>query len=474
MTHGEPRIVDAAKVIGGFLADADTTISREAAWLITDRGLSAANAALASGKVTATDTMTTLRRLNASFRQGGKENAAMLASFGSAQGNPSLVPGSAITQQERTALQAEAIRLLSRWNSLPARDHVTGLFRPISTGSGRFLAGDAVENLGALVGGLARCMTPVDFEIIEAARALGAKDTGTTEVLAQVAASTGHPPKVRIAALRTLAGSNAPQLAEALKKAITDSNSTVRITAAGLLGKTDPAAAAKGLEYALGQGTPVDARAALVELAALPDPEADRILTEQLAALAAGKVPPIAKLELLEAAGKREAPAVKEALAKYEAALPKDDLLARFAACLEGGDVASGRRIFNEHAVAACRRCHMVEKSGGEAGPALDGIATKKDAKYLLESIIAPNAQIAESFRMVVLTMKDGSVKLGVLRAETPESMTIHAPGEEPETVKTADIASRDAVPSSMLPNLGDMLTKREIRDIMAYMATLK
>lgn len=228
------------------------------------------------------------------------------------------------------------------------------------------------------------------------------------------------------------------------------------------------------LEAALGQGTAEDARAAFVELAALPGAEVDRILTEQLAALAAGKVPAIARLELLEAAAKREAPAVKEAQAKYEAALPKDDVMAKFAACLEGGDMANGKRLFNEHPVAACKRCHMVQKSGGEAGPALDGIGARKDRRYLLESILLPNAQIAESFRMVVCNMKAGTVKTGVLRAETAESVTIQSPGEEAETIKTADIASRDAVPSAMMPGMDVMLTKRELRDLVAYVASLK
>ena len=140
------------------------------------------------------------------------------------------------------------------------------------------------------------------------------------------------------------------------------------------------------------------------------------MLADHLTLLTDGKVPAIARLELIEAAKKREAPAVKEALAAYEASLPKDDSLAKYAVSLEGGDVENGKRLFKEHPVAACQRCHMIDKSGGEAGPALDGIASRKDRRYLLESIVNPNAAIAETFRLVVCTMKDGSVVLTTIR----------------------------------------------------------
>ena len=108
------------------------------------------------------------------------------------------------------------------------------------------------------------------------------------------------------------------------------------------------------------------------------------------------------------------------------------------------------------------------------AGPPLDGIASRKDRRYLLESILLPNAQIAESFRVVVCTMKDGTIKPGVLRAETDDTVTVQPPGEEQETLKKSDITSRDAVPSAMLPGMDVLLTKRELRDLVEYVASLK
>ena len=47
-------------------------------------------------------------------------------------------------------------------------------------------------------------------------------------------------------------------------------------------------------------------------------------------------------------------------------------------------------------------------------------------------------------------------------------------PGAATVNVKKADIKQRDNAPSGMLPNLGDLLTKREIRDLVEYVASLR
>lgn len=62
------------------------------------------------------------------------------------------------------------------------------------------------------------------------------------------------------------------------------------------------------------------------------------------------------------------------------------------------GDAKRGEKIFWEHPVAACKNCHILKGQGSAVGPALDGIATRKDAAYILESLINPNAKLAEGY----------------------------------------------------------------------------
>jgi len=163
-------------------------------------------------------------------------------------------------------------------------------------------------------------------------------------------------------------------------------------------------------------------------------------------------------------------------LAAYENSMPSGDVLAKFAPALAGGDPDAGEIVFKEHAVAQCFRCHKINGSGGEAGPDLTGIGVKKDRRYLLESIVSPNAQIAEGFQSMLVTLKNGEMQLGIVKTETPDELTLQAPvpGIPPVKVKKAEVQSRENAPSGMTPGLGDLLTKREIRDVIEYLATLK
>ena len=62
------------------------------------------------------------------------------------------------------------------------------------------------------------------------------------------------------------------------------------------------------------------------------------------------------------------------------------------------GDAKRGEEIFWKHPVAACMNCHMLGGKGSTVGPALDGIAGRKDEAYIVESLVNPNAKLAESY----------------------------------------------------------------------------
>jgi len=93
------------------------------------------------------------------------------------------------------------------------------------------------------------------------------------------------------------------------------------------------------------------------------------------------------------------------------------------------GDAMRGEKIFWEHPVAACKICHMLKGQGSTVGPALDGIAGKKDEAYLIQSLLEPNAKLAEGFE-----------KLG----------------------------------ASPMPPLGLILKPQEMADVQAFVLTLK
>ncbi len=93
------------------------------------------------------------------------------------------------------------------------------------------------------------------------------------------------------------------------------------------------------------------------------------------------------------------------------------------------GDPKHGEDIFWNHPVAACKNCHMLKGQGSTVGPPLDGVAGRKDEAYITESLVNPNAKLAEGFE-----------KLGI----------------------------------SPMPPMGLILKPQELADVKAFILTLK
>jgi len=65
---------------------------------------------------------------------------------------------------------------------------------------------------------------------------------------------------------------------------------------------------------------------------------------------------------------------------------------------IDGGDVTRGKQIVFEHSAAQCLRCHKVNGSGGIAGPQLDQVGSRLTGIQLLGSLIVPAEEIVDGF----------------------------------------------------------------------------
>ena len=122
----------------------------------------------------------------------------------------------------------------------------------------------------------------------------------------------------------------------------------------------------------------------------------------------------------------------------------------------------------------SCVRCHKVGDSGGEVGPNLSGIGEDKTREYLLEAIIHPSRSIAKGYESVLVQTIDGSVISGILRSETDDEMVLVT--AEGNLIRVPQDDIDDVVPgkSSMPEDLIKHLNRRELRDLIEFLAQQK
>ncbi len=147
--------------------------------------------------------------------------------------------------------------------------------------------------------------------------------------------------------------------------------------------------------------------------------------------------------------------------------------VAEYIECLEGGNLKEGQKVLVRNSAAQCLKCHAIKGYGGVAGPALDDVSLRRDSKFILESLIDPSAHLAPGYGVVTVILNDDKTISGILESETPEALTIKNSDGESVTVKIVDVKERLNAMSSM-PPMAPILSKRELRDLMAFLGQLK
>jgi quinoprotein glucose dehydrogenase len=165
---------------------------------------------------------------------------------------------------------------------------------------------------------------------------------------------------------------------------------------------------------------------------------------------------------------------VHQKYAQYEASLPKDDHLAAYRESLEGGDAASGEKIFRLRADVSCVRCHTAEGKGGSVGPVLDGVGQRQTRQYILESIVDPNAKIAPGFESAVVKTRSGKTHIGVVRKEDAQYLILIDANGRLDSIDKSEIVSRERGLSAMPQDIAKSLSKRDLRDLVEFLDGLK
>ena len=94
--------------------------------------------------------------------------------------------------------------------------------------------------------------------------------------------------------------------------------------------------------------------------------------------------------------------------------------------------------------------------------------------QYLLEALIEPSKQIAEGFATTVVETADGDQIDGIKIGESDGRLTLRLASGEIRTFTAKEIKRRSVSAISTMPPMGEILSLDEIRDLIAYLRSLK
>ncbi len=400
--------------VAQFLADPDPSIVLEAARAIHDGPIPAALPALAKLLPDGN------RNASASIRTFTLRRALNASFRLGGEANAKAVAAVAADATAPEAARTEALELLALWAQPPGRDHVVGSWRPLPARDGS-VAAKALEPMLASIN--ASTSTALKSVSAKAALALGLTRAPS------VATGSGNQ---RVAQLATV----------------------------------------------LETGALADRQSALATLTTLNDAGATQLLGAWLDRLVSGQVPKELQLDVLEAAQNNQnvahAAATRAALAKFESLRTAKDPLGPWRESLHGGNAEAGKQTFIERQDAACFRCHKINGEGGEVGPEMAGLGQRQTRESILESILFPNKNISPGFETVLVTLKNGNSHAGIIKSESATQLVINSPEDGPITIKKADLQARDRGLSSMPEELGNILSKRDLRNLVEFLSTLK
>lgn len=166
------------------------------------------------------------------------------------------------------------------------------------------------------------------------------------------------------------------------------------------------------------------------------------------------------------------------AITAYLSELKKDSgKLSEWRPYLEkSGDPKHGEALFFDlNGKATCSKCHQVNGKGGQVGPNLSFVGSSRTTPFILESILDPKAVITVGYASVSIMTREGSLLSGIRKIEDDASIDIvdkdgkqiHISKDQIKKMKTQSI--------SMMPsNFKEILGIDEVRDILAYLETLK
>ncbi len=396
------------------------------------------------------------RALNANLRLGGSEHFARVANYAKNKANP-------------LAMRQEATQIMGVWAKPSVLDRVDGRYRGELTRDLAMVQLAALPNLLELVKDKEAALRG---DAAEAISKLKLKDAA--ETLAGLIIKESNP-QVKATAVSAISQLEYGKIDYILQHALSDKNASVRSAAIEQLasGGIAPEIADVLLAKVIKSATNDQERQmAIASIGKLNTPIANATLTSLVDDWTKGKLKTTLQLDLAEtlaATGKTELLARIHDAQKQQGT---SSIYDQYSDCLDGGNAERGSNIYWQNESAQCTRCHAMFDYGSNVGPKLDGIANHLSKRQLLEALVEPSKRVSPGYGVVSLELKDGKEITGILKEETDGFLIIEDSNNAKMTVEKVLIVERIDGVSSM-PPAQQRLSKREIRDLVAYLSTL-
>jgi quinoprotein glucose dehydrogenase len=434
-----------------FLDDADQQVKHEAVRAIYDTAALDGAAGKRLASFPAADLPETVQRrvVAANYRLGSDDSARALVKLAGTSGL-------------KESVRQAALIGLRMWAANIDTDPVLGHYRPQVVKKG------SMEALGKTIGDdLKKFLASSQPAPLMALALQLAKDASVTldeATLTAQALNRDLAEDVRVAALGSLMAADGAKHSDVVTKLLNDPAGSVQAAAIRQGYKLKLSGIDAQAEQAIAKGPLLAARAGINGLAKTQPATLVKLWNGRQDGSAGLRE--ALWLDCFLALQESENAEAKQAATTYAATKPTAiQQLAK-----AGGDPKRGQDIFRNQG--ACMQCHKVGNDGGIQGPDLTKVGERQKADKLLESVIDPNAVIADNYGTSTVTLNDGKTVMGRVASKTADKMTIIDP-----TGKKVEIAAKDikeaSAPISAMPPMGLTLPPRDLRDLIAYLVSL-
>jgi putative heme-binding domain-containing protein len=132
----------------------------------------------------------------------------------------------------------------------------------------------------------------------------------------------------------------------------------------------------------------------------------------------------------------------------------------------KSGDPQKGRVVFER----VCAKCHTLNGVGHEVGPDLATVRNRSPQR-ILSDIMMPSTSIAQNYESYVVDTTSSGVIEGVLRSQTPTTITIRHEEGRDDVIRRADIKDMRITNLSAMPaDVDKQVSVDEMADLLAFL----